>query len=739
MGTQVNFGTQQYFNFEPRQLPGCILWLDAGDSNTMFSDTAGTTLASTGGTVARWNDKSSNANYFSQATAGNRPTYTAAGQNGSNVLTFAAGSSNFLTGSNAALLPTSTNGYSAFLVGKSTLAATVQVFLRWGGTTNGTSFQLYTNASSQLEQNYWNVGVSTDSTAVTNNTFIFSSSSTTTTAGPFRNGTAFTTTTNYAYNFGTPTIANIGYQQTGNFYLTGTICEIVIFSRNLTTAERQQVEGYLGWRWGVYSNLPTGHPYLYNPTYMRSFQPPDVDGNSLWLDSADQDSNSMTLSGTTITTWKDKSGNAKDFTSQLSPVIGTLSNRPIVDTTGGGCFTNGSFSIPIVYSGFISGYSTITAASNTWSGLLYGTPDARFMLRAYQAVLYIWKGDGGVWGSPSSTGPDATSNAVYSFVNPSSAGAVTLYVNGTSNHVNSGVANIATSGLDIGRWVNNSYPWKGYIGDVIFYSNAVSDADRQRLEGYLAWKMNIRGGLATTHPFRNFPPSTAAFHPMFLSNSTLWLDGADSTSNSMTFSGANITVWKDKSSNAKNFTASGTGATLGTSPPGLVFTTNLYTSTHNASITTNETMFLVFRSTKASAPSFPIGSSGSGGRELGFRTTTSFGVVNNGVEWGAQQTAASNVTYFCKSIITNGFTTQFSINGSALSTSNIAAFSGSRTTQLGRENAAAFQYEGTICEVIAYSRVLTVDEQWRVDAYLAWKWNLQSNLPTSNPYYKFRS
>ena len=711
MATDVNFGVQQYFGFEPRMLPGCYIWNDA---SLLSNQTNGTV-------VNTWSNLASSVTITAGGTVSNSVL------NGLTVV-------NFTTAQTWTTSPTiNLSEYSMFAVSRQT------------GGTNGRMLQSTTN--NQLF-GYWNGykkalyidGNPNYLTTATSDTNWDLMSHTRFAGGAYifnwNGSTLFSATSSHV-----KTLTGLAIN-TGTYpgeTSTCQIAELIVYSNVLSLSQVKQVEGYLARKWGLTSNLPTGHPYLYTNVFMRLFQPPDVDGNILWLDSADQGASSMTLSGTTITTWKDKSGNAKDFTSQLSPTTGTVNSLPIVNTTGGGCFTNGSFSIPIVYSGFTTGYSTITAASNTWSGLFYGTPDAIFMLRAFQAVLYIWKGDTGVWGNPSSTGPDATSNAIYSFVNPSSAGSVTLYVNGTSNHVNSGVANWYTNGLDIGRWVNNSYPWKGYIGDVIFYSNAVTNGDRQMLEGYLGWKLGLRGGLATTHPFYNFPPATAMFHPMFLSNSTLWLDGADSTSNSMTFSGANITVWKDKSGSGKDFTASGTGSTLGTSPPGLVFTTNLYTSTHNASITTNETMFLVFYSTKTTAPSFPVGSSGTGGRELGFRSTTEFGIVNNGVIWAATKTATSNVSYVAKSIISGGSATSFTFNGGSVSTSNITAFSGSTTTQLGREGAAAFQYEGTICEVIAYSRVLTDGEQRQVEAYLAWKWGLQTSLPSNHPFYKFRS
>ena len=38
--------------------------------------------------------------------------------------------------------------------------------------------------------------------------------------------------------------------------------EMLLFNTNLTTTQRQQIEGYLAWKWGLQSNLPVGHPFL---------------------------------------------------------------------------------------------------------------------------------------------------------------------------------------------------------------------------------------------------------------------------------------------------------------------------------------------------------------------------------------------------------------------------------------------------------------------------------------------
>jgi hypothetical protein len=43
------------------------------------------------------------------------------------------------------------------------------------------------------------------------------------------------------------------------------IYEMVGFNTQLSTAEQQQVEGYLAWKWGLQTSLPTNHPYYNSP------------------------------------------------------------------------------------------------------------------------------------------------------------------------------------------------------------------------------------------------------------------------------------------------------------------------------------------------------------------------------------------------------------------------------------------------------------------------------------------
>lgn len=73
---------EQNVSFDPRSLSGLALWLDASDSSAVTLN---------GTTVSEWRDKSGNARHASQSTAARQPTYTTAGQNSRNVITFASG------------------------------------------------------------------------------------------------------------------------------------------------------------------------------------------------------------------------------------------------------------------------------------------------------------------------------------------------------------------------------------------------------------------------------------------------------------------------------------------------------------------------------------------------------------------------------------------------------------------------------------------------------------------------
>jgi len=68
---------------------------------------------------------------------------------------------------------------------------------------------------------------------------------------------------------GSSTINSVGITLGTRYNLAesfdGNYCEFMLFNVVLTTFQRQQVEGYLAWKWGLQANLPANHPFKNAP------------------------------------------------------------------------------------------------------------------------------------------------------------------------------------------------------------------------------------------------------------------------------------------------------------------------------------------------------------------------------------------------------------------------------------------------------------------------------------------
>ena len=134
-------------------------------------------------------------------------------------------------------------------------------------------------------------------------------------------------------------------------YFNGTISEVLIYTAVLTTTQRQTLEGYLAYKWGIAARLNILHPYYTIRPFTRSFTPTDIPGCVIWMDGAD---NSTMNSTTAVTTWKDKSGNSLNMTGS-----GTWSGSNMVFNGFSSAFSNTAANFSC------NGYSVFTVFSNT--------------------------------------------------------------------------------------------------------------------------------------------------------------------------------------------------------------------------------------------------------------------------------------------------------------------------------------------------------------------------------------
>ena len=61
--------------------------------------------------------------------------------------------------------------------------------------------------------------------------------------------------------------------------------------------------------------------------------------------------------------------------------------------------------------------------------------------------------------------------------------------------------------LYLGANSTGGQAWGGDIAELVLVSDTVSDSDRQKLEGYLAWKWGLEGNLDGSHPYASAPPT----------------------------------------------------------------------------------------------------------------------------------------------------------------------------------------------------------------------------------------
>ncbi len=524
------FNNVAYSLFRPTNIANCSLWLDGADSSTMFQNTTGTVpVTSSGSTVSLWRDKSVSANHASNTTA--QPTVTFRAQNGYNVVNFSG--SQYLTLSTTTM-PTGTTQCSFFFVTRTTSSG-VQVFFTYGQdpNTGGRNPQFYYNTNVLNTDTYGASGLSDNTNFL--NSYVITSCTFTNSNIAWDNGSLFSGgSTALTLNTGTGWASiGVGRIPPGNvlaYYLTGQIGEIIIFNRALSTSERQTVEGYLTWKWGLQNNFPATHPFRLNPpdlpiqapigiTQVKSafFNPRNISGLGVWFDAADVNGNgSSTPNGASISTWTDKSGNGRNVVaSGGAPTYN--SSLKAVSFNGSQWLSSGAnYQIINPVNGTWSVFAVALTTNAATTGLIFdadGPPYrvAQFLRFESSSKLQSigFDSTGTPFGVFSTDSISANTQYICGAVNDTSI--LTLYVNGNGSSTthptnNTYPANVFSVGVNIESGVRYSYLY-GNVYEIIFYNYPVSNTQRQQIEGYLAWKWKLQGNLPPTHPFKLFPPS----------------------------------------------------------------------------------------------------------------------------------------------------------------------------------------------------------------------------------------
>lgn len=332
----------------------------------------------------------------------------------------------------------------------------------------------------------------------------------------------------------TSTMANRQVVITGNGGTpTFELGEVLLYDGALSTQDIQRINGYLIWKWraqrsaypGVDANIKTSHPFYRFPTPTTTPFTPILLGNTyMWYDGAD--TSSLTLSGSTITAWNDKSGNGNNLTVAVGPTRTATTSNP----AGWDISFNGSTQYIRSNAVVANGTNTMTVfivVKNTTSatlgriiaGITNGpetneTGAFRFA-NAGTNLMAITKGN------LSNNGQDGTnytiSSDVYHIISITWNGASNspIFVDGSLNGTYGSNSNTTFSftrfglGASLGTTATSFTPatfWTGSLNEAVIYKSAISTTQRQQVEGYLAWKWGIKTALPTTHPYYNISP-----------------------------------------------------------------------------------------------------------------------------------------------------------------------------------------------------------------------------------------
>lgn len=241
--------------WNPAQLGASLaLWLDADDASTITLN---------GSTVSQWDDKSGNENHVAQATASAQPLYTISSINGKPVVQW-------------------TTGYHGLFTSTQFSFQDFDVFVAYRNISGSDQFERLVDHSyddgfwlgrDSIVANSWRSGVRQSTPPygiaipLTDGIWhIIETQRSGTTHNLVGDGGAVSNTQTVVSTATQTNAIGIGAQffLTAQNLINGEIGEVLILSKALSTNDRQRLEGYLAWKWGLEENLPIDHPYRFD-------------------------------------------------------------------------------------------------------------------------------------------------------------------------------------------------------------------------------------------------------------------------------------------------------------------------------------------------------------------------------------------------------------------------------------------------------------------------------------------
>ena len=444
--------------------------------------------------------------------------------------------------------------------------------------------------------------------------------------------------------------------------------------------------------------------------------PNTVTGIQAWYDAADPlGTGTPPASGSTLLVWSDKSGNARNASGVNSPTY-NLVNYPYINFNG----TNQSYNLStgdFIANQYFTIFIVERIATST-SQLLGGTngTNNNNLHVNYQSStsfrLGFWSNDLDATGLVAFTSAGAQPIRIWVLRQIVSQRSIWLNGSPVAQDTNNTLLG-SWGGAAIGTFFGTFF--SGRMMDVIFYTGTLSIQNMQNVLGYLAQKWYV-----------SLPP----FIPFRVSGLALWLDANDESSFRFS-SGSNISQWRDKSGNGNHFSVlegtptriiDGSRTVVNFPSAGAVLQ-----GTNSISITTNFSIFGVAKVTGTGGMLFSMTNQDDSVRYSGVIDVVQLGggpgayYDNNDIIAVAQVNASRNA------VTTSTYTNYHMWDGpSQLSSTAIPRIS---------DNFMSRYFIGTVCEILVFNTPMINLNREKIQGYLAWKWGINSLIPSTHTYY----
>jgi hypothetical protein len=486
---QPSYTTVPYYPFYPSMIGSNLIWFDADDPGVLFK--AGTTVVS-------WQNKGT----VSISERSNTGTVSAGltVKNNRNVITFPGNS--YLVSDSFSIPDSEKTAFMVYERPSYNYNSASFTFLRpypSAGQQSSNPSEFYYFMNVLQNTNYYNDSIVTviggydySINATVNaypnvlqlNSLIASGS----TPGFWNAGSPTSFTSVYPQNYADSFQYFMG---ASNANVGKDLAEYLLFPVALGAVDRQSIEGYLAWKWGLQSNLPSSHPYsVYPPSAVVPYRVP---GLIVWLDAAD--TTQYTPSGSNLTAWGNKGSApglvggpfyANQFTFNSRPYVTTVNSSNMSNDITWSSPYRTFFCVSHVGNSNPSGYTAYWTASGF-----------NLQVSDYQGTISLdYNGVNFIVGTTSQSNFYNNVSLVTATLCTAGNG---IYINGISQTLAFNNSNLT---LPTGA---GAYPQRYGggcdIGDMLIYDGDLSPTQRIQIEGYLAQKWGIASYLPITHPY----------------------------------------------------------------------------------------------------------------------------------------------------------------------------------------------------------------------------------------------